>query len=304
MAPALRPPRRRAPLARARHHHRRASQAAAPRAHAGQLLRRRRRALAHVTYTALRKWEAALPQHNLALPFRLYVKFSNQVRVLGWNNYFNQVRMRTWRTSRDELGLLLVARALPVVEGALGEHRAAHARRSTQSYLAPSRAEPRPRAVSEDWFDVVCPRYVNTARRQARCGGHRRSSKAPAAGDAVPRAFDLRLWGSPRLLSLWPSFAASPISRLLGPSPIPRHGIAWTGLPFYSWTLVAYLPDRFAPAPAPGRWPDRAGVVRTAAGRHIPRHDAARRRVARTTSQALALDVSMAVFVRIGGVRG
>jgi hypothetical protein len=47
-------------------------------------------------YLALRQWEAALPQHNLSLPFPegksgRYVKFSNQIRWLGWNNCFNEV---------------------------------------------------------------------------------------------------------------------------------------------------------------------------------------------------------------------
>jgi hypothetical protein len=40
--------------------------------------------------------EQALPQHNLDAPFPQgrtgkYVKFSNQIRALGWNNVFNDV---------------------------------------------------------------------------------------------------------------------------------------------------------------------------------------------------------------------
>lgn len=47
-------------------------------------------------YLALRNWEATLPQHNLSLPFPegksgRYVKFSNQIRMLGWNNCFNEL---------------------------------------------------------------------------------------------------------------------------------------------------------------------------------------------------------------------
>ena len=45
---------------------------------------------------AIREFERMLPQHNLSLPFPegkkgRYVKFSNQIRMLGWNNCFNEV---------------------------------------------------------------------------------------------------------------------------------------------------------------------------------------------------------------------
>lgn len=47
-------------------------------------------------YLALRNWEATLPQHDLSLPLPegksgRYVKFSNQVQRLGWNNCFNEL---------------------------------------------------------------------------------------------------------------------------------------------------------------------------------------------------------------------
>jgi hypothetical protein len=46
--------------------------------------------------TKLKQWERNLPQHNLDLPFPegrtgRYVKFSNQVQRLGWNNAFNEM---------------------------------------------------------------------------------------------------------------------------------------------------------------------------------------------------------------------
>lgn len=48
------------------------------------------------TYERLRQWEANLPQHNLDLPFPegrtgRYVRFSNQIAMLGWNNVLNEV---------------------------------------------------------------------------------------------------------------------------------------------------------------------------------------------------------------------
>jgi hypothetical protein len=48
------------------------------------------------TYYKLDAWERNLPQHNLDLPFPegrtgRYVKFSNQIQYLGWNNVFNEM---------------------------------------------------------------------------------------------------------------------------------------------------------------------------------------------------------------------
>lgn len=48
------------------------------------------------TYDRLRQWEANLPQHNFDLPFPegrtgRYVRFSNQINMLGWNNVLNEV---------------------------------------------------------------------------------------------------------------------------------------------------------------------------------------------------------------------
>jgi hypothetical protein len=47
-------------------------------------------------YEKLRQWEANLPQHNLDIPYPegrtgRYVRFSNQIAMLGWNNVFNEV---------------------------------------------------------------------------------------------------------------------------------------------------------------------------------------------------------------------
>lgn len=48
------------------------------------------------TYTRLKEWESALPQHNLDLPFPegrtgRYVLFKNQIEGLGWNNELIEV---------------------------------------------------------------------------------------------------------------------------------------------------------------------------------------------------------------------
>ncbi|KAJ6550098.1 hypothetical protein B0H19DRAFT_951655 [Mycena capillaripes] len=212
-------------------------------------------------YAALRKWEAALPQHDFSLPFPegktgRYVKFSNQVRQLGWNNCFNEVLMNahlayvsgrayvfqdyywaqdhylwpkeTWLIPKPRTPLNAIVSG-PVAGGAFESDDTA------------------PRAVSEDWFDVVCPwhkrRYINTrdikpAVAQApgidvlnhwaavlRDAPDRCIEIVEAKEDSFPQTFDLGLWGSPRILTLWDSFSQSPISRLLEPSPIVRAAV-------------------------------------------------------------------------------
>jgi hypothetical protein len=48
------------------------------------------------SWDTLKQWERDLPQHNLDLPFPegrngRYLKFSNQIQGLGWNNVFNEM---------------------------------------------------------------------------------------------------------------------------------------------------------------------------------------------------------------------
>jgi hypothetical protein len=55
-------------------------------------------------WTRLRAHERALPQHDLALPEPegargRYVRFSNQIRGLGWNNVLNEMCV-VWRIVR------------------------------------------------------------------------------------------------------------------------------------------------------------------------------------------------------------
>lgn len=99
-----------------------------------------------------------------------------------------------------------------------------------------------PRAVSESYFNIVCPRQdrkiINTrdvkpALREAdgkvifehwrtlltetkeRCV---EIVAAPREEDPFPEIFDIFYWSGPRSLSLWEGFVLSPISRLLGSS--------------------------------------------------------------------------------------
>jgi hypothetical protein len=101
-----------------------------------------------------------------------------------------------------------------------------------------------PRSISSDWFDVVCPkkkrRVINTREVKPIIGwaegidifNHWKKILLEAEDlcieiepehytkDFFPQTFDLWMWGSTRVLSLWESFSKSPTSRLVEPSHI------------------------------------------------------------------------------------
>lgn len=107
-----------------------------------------------------------------------------------------------------------------------------------------------PRSISDKWFDIVCPkatrRIINTRdvkpAVQSSLGievfTHWKNIllEAPelcievvAASwkeDGHPQTFDLWLWGSDRILSLWENFSTSPTSQLLRTSPIVNAAVA------------------------------------------------------------------------------
>ncbi|KAJ7501940.1 hypothetical protein B0H11DRAFT_1713357 [Mycena galericulata] len=207
-------------------------------------------------YAALRQWEAALSQHNLSLPFPegktgRYVKFSNQIRYLGWNNCFGEVLMNAHLAYVS--GRAYVFRDYYWAEQHYHWPREQWIGNEARTPLTAivsgpvaggpfEDGDPAPRAVSSAWFDKVCPRherrYINTravkpavahasgidilAHWQTLLRGapERCIEIVEAEEDPVPQTFDVDLWGSPRLLTLWDSFSQSPISRLLGDSPI------------------------------------------------------------------------------------
>ncbi|KAJ6600712.1 hypothetical protein B0H10DRAFT_2179042 [Mycena sp. CBHHK59/15] len=266
----------------------------------------------------LRAWEAALPQHNLELPFPegktgRYVKFSNQASQIGWNNCFNEVLMNAhlayiskrayvfqdyvwspthypwpksnWLEDYPRTPLPAIVSG-PVAGGPFDSNDTA------------------PRSVSSAWFDVVCPpdqrRYINTREVKPAVAGadgievltHWQHVLLAAPErcieiDMFSQTFDLGLWGSPRLLSTWDSFSASPMSRLLGPSPIvgaavdrnthlfrPRGPRPPHPAPRDPWNLFPFLPDRFVSDPDGAEkddrflercWPNITAIVEKAA---------------------------------------
>ena len=109
--------------------------------------------------------------------------------------------------------------------------------------------DPAPRAVSEAYFDLVCPRQerriINTrdikpqlreadgtdifhhwqtllTETKERCV---EVIGAPREEDPFPETFDIYYWSTSRSLSLWDAFVQSPVSRLLGTSTIVKSAI-------------------------------------------------------------------------------
>ncbi|KAJ7442736.1 hypothetical protein B0H11DRAFT_2347743 [Mycena galericulata] len=208
------------------------------------------------TYAAVRKLQAHLPQHNLSLPFPegstgRYVKFSNQLRGLGWNNCFGEVLMNAHLAYASERAYVFQDFHWPPAHYRWPKAKWVDgvARTPLNAIVSGPVAggafatdDPAPRAISEAWFDVVCPhverRYIETIdvkpavahapgvevfthwRTLLRDAPERCVEIVVGKGDPLPQTFDLSLWGTPRLLSLWDSFSQSPISRLLSASPI------------------------------------------------------------------------------------
>lgn len=200
--------------------------------------------------------ERALPQHNLDLPFPegrhgKYVKFSEQIRALGWNNVLNEVllcahvawrakrayvfqdyywkpeyypwRVPDWPWPQNPLSTLISG---PVAGGPWEE------------------GDDTPRSVREEWFAKVCPpedtEIIDTdvgkepvrwkdgqtmmdhwvklvSESKKRCV---EIVPSLSGKDGYPQIFDLWMIGDGRSLSVWPEFKKSPISRLLGASPL------------------------------------------------------------------------------------
>ncbi|KAG9226540.1 hypothetical protein CCMSSC00406_0005793 [Pleurotus cornucopiae] len=274
------------------------------------------------------QWQESLPQHNTSLPYPegktgRYIKFSNQVTRLGWNNALNEILLNAHLAYASERAYVFQdyvwkPEYYPWAIPFMTFDRFRRWPRTPLSALiaGPTAGGPwdtvsshMPRSVTEKYFDKVCPpserRLINTkdikpAINEAsgivifetwqrlllnapeRCI---EIEAAPWPAESYPQTFDLYLWGSERILSLWDSFSKSPTSRLLATSPLVNSAVArnehlfgggdsydrmmamhirrgdfkgaclelarWNST-FYSWNLLPFLPDKFTPPP--GGW--------------------------------------------------
>ncbi|KAJ7620395.1 hypothetical protein FB45DRAFT_754889 [Roridomyces roridus] len=237
------------------------------------------------TYAKPRKWEAALPQHNLTLAFPegkygRHVRFSNQLRWLGWNNVFNDM-CHTYTTA------LTSSRTTTY-------WAQEHYQWPPSTYVSYESRTPLPAIISGPGYIPTqhLRRLVGRGMRQCPLASHlppthqrtpsqeadprRRLGTCCARGSksytmpqrAVSRGSPLtgkaRTMGCRRCLICWfgavrgccrcgiPAFSASPISRLLGSSPMVREAVERNSVlfasyrsGFYGWVQFQHLPDRF-----------------------------------------------------------
>ncbi|KAJ2926622.1 hypothetical protein H1R20_g10478, partial [Candolleomyces eurysporus] len=131
-------------------------------------------------YTALRKQLSSLPQHNLSLPYPegatgRYVKFSSQISQLGWNNVLNEVLMNAHLAYRANRAYVFMdygwkREYYPWPEDLMFENPPRTPMAALMSGPAVGGEWPEgtkaaagsdsvgpPRAVSEEYFNLVCP---------------------------------------------------------------------------------------------------------------------------------------------------
>ncbi|KAF8170941.1 hypothetical protein BJ912DRAFT_860901 [Pholiota molesta] len=209
------------------------------------------------TYTALKEWEMRLPQHNSDLPFPegrsgRYVLFANsRVHQAGWNNKLNDMLLNTWLAHESNRAYVFhdfiwekTHYPWRTSANASNPRTPLNALISGPSAGGPwDPADKSPRAVSEAYFDLVCPKHarriINTrdVKPQLRAADglvifetwRRLLAEAPercieieAAApeeDAFPETFDIWFWSGRRSVSLWGAFKDAPVSRRLGTSP-------------------------------------------------------------------------------------
>ncbi|PPQ68117.1 hypothetical protein CVT26_005738 [Gymnopilus dilepis] len=217
------------------------------------------------TYTELREWEMKLPQHSLDLPFPegktgRYVLFSNsRAHPVGWNNKLNDMLMNTWLAHASNRGYVFHdffwTKSHYPWPASSYPHDWIPRTPLNALISGPSAGGPwedgdtAPRAISEAWFDVVCPKYerkiIHTREIKPQLSSadgevifmtwKKLLSDTPercvevVAGtseeEPFPETFDVWFWSTDRSVSLWDEFKVSPVSRLLRTSPVVQDAI-------------------------------------------------------------------------------
>ncbi|KAF9554183.1 hypothetical protein CPC08DRAFT_713120 [Agrocybe pediades] len=278
------------------------------------------------TYRDLREAEWNLPQHNLDLPFPegrngRFVKFSCEIGYLGFNNVLNERLMNSFLAYKSNRAYVFTEYTWkPDYYPWPEERRLVWPLSTPMSALIAGPTvggawpanDTAPRAISSRWWDVVCPperrRIMFTREVKTKPGvwdglgsdifaawqKALLEAEEPCieivsvdrSEDDYPQVFDLRMFGTWKVLSLWDLFANGPVSQLLKTSPIVERGVvtnhdlfalspddvdpysrmlaihlrrgdykqACTSLSdwnstYYSWNLHDFLPDHFDPPP-------------------------------------------------------
>ncbi|KAF9064293.1 hypothetical protein BDP27DRAFT_1299073 [Rhodocollybia butyracea] len=220
------------------------------------------------TYAKIRQFERELPQHNLDLPFPegrtgRYVRFDNQVKMLGWNNVLNEVLMNAHLAYESKRSYVFqdyiwkpeyfpwpLPRYCIIFRKWCAPHTPLNAIIAGPTAGGPwDPNDDAPRSISNEWFNVVCPLHerriidayevkqdiewltgdqIFETWKRVLLDAPERCIEVKAVRTKehnFPQLFDLYLWGSARVLPLWDSFSKSPTSRLLDSSPLAKSAV-------------------------------------------------------------------------------
>lgn len=210
-------------------------------------------------YRDIYEMERTLPQHNLDLEFPegrtgRYVRFANQIAMLGWNNVLNEVLLCShlaWRANRSYVFQDYIWKIEYFPWKVYGQVP----RTPLNALIAGPTAggpwsvdDPSPRAISDVWFHTVCPESevisIDASQMKNPVRGKTADlvmdywvdllSNHPArcievvsgSGDDFPQTFDLWTVSTRLVLPIWEEFKKSPVSRLLRSPPLVNRAIA------------------------------------------------------------------------------
>ncbi|KAJ1304800.1 hypothetical protein OPQ81_005936 [Rhizoctonia solani] len=232
--------------------------------------------------------ESQLPQHNLSARYPegrdgRFVRFSNQVWGLGWNNLLQERLLNTilaYESDRAPVFSPFEAWAHPPRDDKTptGERKVLVIP-SNALFSGPAAGAPwgpgdhHPRAISDKWWNVVCPLWKRKVIKAdeiveqigKELDGVTVLNEWTSLLKDIPekcveiigtQVFDFYLIGSTRLLPLWDRFSNHPVIQLLDDSEIVKAAVA-NNMPklqalngtFTGWNQLPQLLDKFDPPP-------------------------------------------------------
>ncbi|KDQ16770.1 hypothetical protein BOTBODRAFT_186403 [Botryobasidium botryosum FD-172 SS1] len=199
------------------------------------------------TYPELKVLESRLPQHNLSLPFPegangRYIRLENQMWGVGLNNQLEEVLLFSHLAYLSNRAYVFNNYTWDIIEHGPYVYDRGKLRASviplTAFISGPTAGGPwapgdsAPRSISAEWWNVVCPSEkrlkLNTTVESEKMGLPRLADgemliarwaetlKNIDHGCVVidgytPSVTDIYFFGSPRIVSLFPSFSTSPV---------------------------------------------------------------------------------------------
>ncbi|KAB5595100.1 hypothetical protein CTheo_1388 [Ceratobasidium theobromae] len=239
--------------------------------------------------------EAQLPQHNLSAPYPegqggRFLRFSNQVWGLGWNNILQERLLNTilaydsdrapvfspfeaWaHPPRNDTTAAGIRQVLVVPYNALVSGPTAGS--------SWGRGDHHPRAISDKWWNVVCPmprrKVINVGDIMSDIGydpdGIKLLRQWGSLLKDIPdncveivgsQIFDFYLIGSPRVLSIWDTFSKHPAIQRLDDSEVVKTALAQNMAKLQTQTDFSWRPHVFKPT----------GIIAGLVAVHIRRGD-------------------------------